>query len=232
MSDTQELGRSIKQKADAEAAAAEAETPTDPTDPETPETPTPDDEEEEAAAAETEPDAAPDDSEQQPDEGTQALGAALARESKLHAKRLGLILGDAATETILCPLCGDGLQGFLHPGSIYELTDENREAALAFLGAPVPGHLQKAEGVVECDRCNGYGQLEYPTKVEHVTTQSCPKCGGNGYVLESQTAATQVEHAIQQAVTPQAPLNGANACPSCGQAGMAGQPHYCQPVTV
>jgi hypothetical protein len=208
------------------------EQPEEPVEEPTPEEPTPEEEQESEEEVAGEPGEAPQEEEATEGEQTRALGMALDRERKLHAKRLGAILGDNATETMLCPLCGDGLMGYLHPGSVFELTDENREAALAFLGAPAPGHLKPAEGVVECSRCDGWGQLEYPTKVEHVQTQSCPRCAGQGYVNAEQTADSRVEHAISQLAAPPQAANGAGACPTCGQPGMAGQPHYCQPVAV
>jgi hypothetical protein len=211
----------------AETVEPETETEVEPdAEPVAPET----DEEEEAEQETTpEPPAAPEPEEATEGEQNRALGMALDRERKAHSNKLSKILGDRSTETMPCPLCFEGLMGFLHPGSQAELTDEARTNALAFLGAPQASALKEAEGVVECDRCAGWGQLLYPGKVEHLQQQMCPKCAGNGYVSETQTADTRLGHVLEGVQATGAVVNGANACAICGTAGMAGQPHYCQP---
>jgi hypothetical protein len=165
----------------------------------------------------------------QSDKEVRALGKQLDEERDRHASRLGVLLGDASTDTLPCPLCFEGLMGFVLPNDALSLSDEEREAALAFLGSTGARKLRPAKGVRECDACGGEGVLEFPTKVPHVKEQTCPACTGAGYVLDQPTATSGgsvITFAPQTAAQP-APV--ADACPLCGQAGMNGQPHWCIP---
>jgi len=158
----------------------------------------------------------------------------LDKETKRHVTALGNILGDSAVDTLPCPLCFGGLQGFVYPQDAASLSDEARMAALSFLGlgAPLedePPPLKEAEGVVMCDRCDGWGKLVYPTRNPHVETQNCPKCSGQGYVAQP-AAPTNVQPLPTSYVpTTSSSAATAGACPLCGAPGMAGQPHWCAP---
>jgi hypothetical protein len=147
-----------------------------------------------------------------------------------HAKRLGDILGDAATDTLPCPLCFDGLMGFVLPMDAGNLSDEQKAAVLAFVGEDMGSELRDAEGVVMCDRCDGHGQLKYPSRNPHTKTQQCPKCAGQGFVLAPQpvTAVPDLPPAPVPTFTQQ---NGqVGPCPLCGAPNSAGRPHFCNPV--
>lgn len=165
-------------------------------------------------------------------EANRELGRALQNRRISQAKWIDRTLGDAALELLPCPMCFNGIQGYLHPGTQAEMTDEDRGNALAFLGAPVASELLPADGVVICDRCGGRGQLKYPGYVVHMQEQQCPKCAGNGYIPETQTNETRVGHVLESIAVAPPPSNGANACPICGSANMAGQPHWCVPAPV
>jgi hypothetical protein len=153
----------------------------------------------------------------------------IVKEREQHAKRLGTILGEASTDTLPCPLCFHGLMGFVLPGDADTMPDDQRAAALAFLGVDGGGELQPAEGVIECDRCNGFGQLKYPTRNVHLETQTCPKCTGNGYVLEHAPASnvTQLQPGAPAPVFDVAAPVG--PCPLCNAPNSAGRPHFCNP---
>jgi rubrerythrin len=112
------------------------------------------------------------------------IAAALKREHEAHDRKLEKILGEAHEHVLACPLCGDGLQGYVFPMDGANLTDEERANVLAFIGGQPERVLRPAKGVHECDVCDGWGQLAFPTKVPHVTEQMCPKCSGQGYVLD------------------------------------------------
>jgi rubrerythrin len=186
--------------------------------------PEPEPEEDPEAEPEPEPEAEP-----SPEQQMTAIETALTKERDLHSKRLSKILGDASTHVLPCPFCFDGLQGFVYPGSGQGLDDDQREAAFALLGQSAMPDFEDAEGVSTCPRCKGRGQLRFPTHVEHTLLQTCPACQGAGYVVEQEAARPPAAPPPVLAVVPPQPSNGANACPSCGLAGMAGQPHYCQP---
>src|SRR4051812_23291468 len=66
----------------------------------------------------------------QSDKEVRALSKQLDKERDRHAARLGVLLGDASTDTLPCPLCFEGLMGFVLPNDALSLSDEAREAAL------------------------------------------------------------------------------------------------------
>jgi predicted nucleic-acid-binding Zn-ribbon protein len=158
-----------------------------------------------------------------------ALEKKLTGERDRHAKRLGDLLGDAATDALPCPLCFEGLMGFVLPGDAASLPEAQKAAALTFLGQEIPGKLRPAEGVVMCDRCDGYGELEYPTRNQHLKNQICPKCSSNGYVpvQQQQASVTNLPHVVTAADAAQ---NGVvMPCSRCGAPNSEGRPHFCNP---
>lgn len=142
-------------------------------------------------------------------------------------------MGEDAQAMEACPRCNAPVAGMIFPPDVAPVDEETRDAVLASLGIGGGGAspLNAAKGVRECDVCDGWGQLVYPTKVPHTETQACPKCNGTGYVLDAQAQATPI-FAVQEtntATTPTAPANP--PCPVCGMAGMKNLPHFCNPQT-
>jgi hypothetical protein len=158
------------------------------------------------------------------------LAAALKREQEAHSKKLEKVLGEAHEHVLLCPLCGDGLQGYVFPGDGQMLSDEDRATVLGFIGVERPVELREAEGVVMCDRCDGMGELKYPSRKALLATQPCPACNGNGYKLDVQQPANVSQ--FPTAPTQPAVDLGAQtaACPLCGAPNSAGRPHFCNPT--
>jgi hypothetical protein len=158
-----------------------------------------------------------------------ALEKKLTNERKRHSGKLSDILGDASTDALPCPLCFEALMGFVLPGDAASLPEEQRTAALAFLGADAPSELEPAEGAVMCARCNGFGRLEWPTRNPHLEKQTCPRCHGNGYVLVEQQQATVTP--LPGVVTAaDAQANGVvGPCSRCGAPNSEGRPHFCNP---
>ena len=175
--------------------------------------------------------AAPAKSEKEVEKATKALES----ERNRHAGRVSAIMGEDAPLLQVCPRCWELAPGFIWPLDMGPVSDEQRAAVLESLGmgGTSEPELKMAEGVEECDRCDGYGQLRYPTKIPHVQTQNCPKCSGNGYVMVASEQPAWTPPPIDPAAfqTPQTfPTNGGQA-DSWGRP--LGHPHYGQnPATV
>jgi hypothetical protein len=177
------------------------------------------------------------------DEPTEARGPQMGSERDLrnlekkltgerdrHAKRLGDLLGDAATDALPCPLCFEGLMGFVLPGDAASLPEPQKAAALTFLGQEIGSEVPQTPETETCSRCDGYGVTKNPTRSPHHETSMCGPCGGQGYVKVTPQQPTVVE--FPNAVfTPAAVGNGVTApCSRCGAPNLEGLPHFCNPV--
>jgi len=143
------------------------------------------------------------------------------------------LLEDDGQDVMPCPICERLDAAPIIVGNIAAIPDEGWSQLQKIAGVePEPPHME-AEGVVMCDRCNGYGQLEYPTRNAHMTSQTCPKCAGNGYV----TVQTAEAPAASVVPLPSYPTTtSAVPQPFAGQdqwGRPAGHPHFnVDPATI
>jgi hypothetical protein len=141
-------------------------------------------------------------------------------------------LKEDAQALLPCPRCNAPVAGMVFPPEMAPVDDETRAAVLASIGegASAAPPLREAEGVVMCDRCDGWGELTYPTRREHTKTQPCPACTGAGYKLAPEPASNVSHLTTTQASAAFTAGVMASACEKCGQPGMQGQPHWCVPA--
>lgn len=142
------------------------------------------DEEESGEEAPTEPEPEPEPEPAQPSSyaRTQEQDKALTSEQKRHTERVSKILGDEATEVIVCPFCNPELQGFLYPGDLDHPRDEIHAKMIDVLRpAPSVEYVQDAE-TQTCERCRGEGQTLTGSNVPNYRTKVCSACNGFGYL--------------------------------------------------
>jgi hypothetical protein len=165
-----------------------------PDEPDEPETPPADDDGDEAAESEdtpAEPEApAEDDAQGSAPPSSVTLSEAFNRrretELKRHERAMVKLFDEYEQDGLPCPVCIRPEAAPVIFAAVHEHAENGYQALAVFAGMePEPPH-REAENVKMCDRCDGYGELDYPTRNEHVKRQMCPACTGQGYVNETQ----------------------------------------------
>ena len=118
----------------------------------------------------------------------------LESEQKRHTNAVSKIMGDAAIDLIVCPLCEPELQGFLRMESLDHPRDEIHEAMIGVLKKPQQVEYQLAPHAVTCVSCDGLGQVLSGSRVPGKERIVCPTCSGNGY--NQSGASTSNGHTI------------------------------------
>ena len=100
-------------------------------------------------------------------------------ENARHAKRIGEIFEDEATEFAQCPMCLTGPAGFLLGN---HFADEHKALILDALGAAPPADYKVSDFARECDKCGGLGQVITGSKVPGCDLTNCEQCSALGWV--------------------------------------------------
>jgi hypothetical protein len=161
-----------------------------PEEPEEPETPAADDDDDEAAESEetpAEPETPGDvDAQASQPPSSVTLSEAFNRrretELKRHERAMVKLFDEYEQDGLPCPVCIRPEAAPVIFAAVHEHAENGYQALAVFAGMEPEPPRRKAEDVVMCDRCDGYGDLDYPTRNEHVKRQMCPKCTGQGYV--------------------------------------------------
>lgn len=161
----------LKELADAEADAAEAELGTDDPD-------ELDDEQEEHDEAE--PVAAP--APVVDEAAMEAVGKKLDSESTRHAKAVEKIMGPDFGDVHPCPMCW--LPGYVPLPTPGDALERRRADVMEYFDAA--GRPLKARaGAVACPDCDGWGVLSTPSHVQGQGELPCARCSAQGWVDET-----------------------------------------------
>lgn len=106
----------------------------------------------------------------------------LQRENERHASRLGEIMGDDANDLIPCPVCMDGIAGWIYPPDVAPLSDEAVGRIRQVIGLPDLTTFRPAKFAERCPDCDGLGQVLTGSQVPGSETTTCERCGRNGWI--------------------------------------------------
>jgi hypothetical protein len=105
----------------------------------------------------------------------------LERENARHAGRLSEIMGDAATDLIQCPVCMEGIAGWIYPPDVAPLSDDAIARIRQVIGLPDLTTFRAAEDAQTCEGCGGLGDVRTGSQKPGYETMTCSRCQGTGW---------------------------------------------------
>src|SRR5207248_1800640 len=91
-----------------------------------------------------------------------------------YRNRVGDLLGEAIHGFTLCPLCADGVMGFIPPLEDAEPSSELQARLLDVLRQPSAPDFQPAPNARRCGTCDGWGQVLSGSRVAGKERIVCP----------------------------------------------------------
>jgi ribosome-binding protein aMBF1 (putative translation factor) len=111
----------------------------------------------------------------------EALGKKLDGAQKTYRNRLVALLGDDLGGHIDCPVCMDGLTGFIIHPAIAPLDTEQRNRMMQLLGLDDWEHMPSASWAAKCETCDGFGKIKTGSKVDGRIVTGCEDCAETGW---------------------------------------------------
>lgn len=132
----------------------------------------------------------------------QARDGKLDRENERHAKRVAEIMDAAAEYLIPCPVCMDGIAGWIYPPDVQALPDEAIARVRSVIGLPDLTTFAQDPNTEPCPVCHGRGQTKTGGNVPGYETRTCARCQKMGYIVTGQASPVAVAAAtIAEVVT-------------------------------
>lgn len=113
--------------------------------------------------------------------------AKLERENERHARRVIEIVAEGAEDLIPCPVCMDGIAGWVYIPEVQALAPEAVARVRTIIGLPdLTTYLQDPD-TETCPTCGGRGETKTGGNVPGYETRTCPTCKKQGYVVINRT---------------------------------------------
>lgn len=140
--------------------------------------------------------------------------ASLDKENARHAQRVGQIMEDGAGDLIPCPVCMDGIAGWIYPPEAQQLSDEAISRVRQVIGLPDYGTFEDAPDARTCPECSGRGEVRTGSQVPGYETKTCRLCKKMGWIPVGATANGEtIEPLTGEIITGPTVFTGASADP-------------------
>lgn len=103
-------------------------------------------------------------------------------ENTRHAKRVGEIMDEAAVDLVPCPVCMDGIAGWVYAPEAQALPEEAQLRLRQLLGLSGLEGIKQATFATTCPDCDGQGEVRTGSRVVGYETTTCERCGKLGWV--------------------------------------------------
>src|SRR5438477_1493440 len=135
--------------------------------------------EDEGAAGEA---AAPPSGSAQDEKAIEIRYGKLANENARHARRVSEIMEEDATSLIQCPVCMDGIAGWIYPPDVAPLPDVAVARIRQVIGLPAYSNFKAATFAQECPDCGGLGEVRTGSHLPGKEVTTCRRCGKAGWI--------------------------------------------------
>jgi hypothetical protein len=123
-------------------------------------------------------------------------------ENSRHAKRVGEIMDEAAVDLIPCPVCMDGIAGWVYSPEAQQLSDEAVLRLRQLIGLSGLDGITQATFAAQCPACDGNGEVRTGSRVPGYETTTCERCKKTGWIrTDAPTTDGHVEHDDEAPVT-------------------------------
>jgi hypothetical protein len=123
-------------------------------------------------------------------------------ENARHAKRVGEIMDEAAVDLIPCPVCMDGIAGWVYSPEAQQLSDEAVLRLRQLIGLSGLEGIKQASFATRCPDCDGHGEVTTGSRVHGYETTTCERCLKAGWIRTGSLPSNgHVEHDDEAVVT-------------------------------